>query len=98
MLPWAVGAFLLYAWVGQIYFARSRQLPDYEKRYSIFTYIMAVLFAALPLTTPDWFWCVPLLPMALYTGTKIIDRHMDRIERSRRTQAGASRHTNVEPR
>jgi hypothetical protein len=96
MLPWAVGAFLVYAWAGEIYFARSRHLPDYEKRYSIFIYIMAVLFAALPLTTHDWFWSVPVLPMALYTGTKMIDRRTDMIERWRRARAGASHGNDVE--
>jgi hypothetical protein len=52
MLLWAVGALLVYSWIGTIYFARSRHLPDYEKRYSVFIFTMAVFWGALPLTTP----------------------------------------------
>jgi hypothetical protein len=49
---------------GAIYFRGERSVQHWS-RYRSFIYACAILFAALPLTSGDWRWSLPLLPLAL---------------------------------
>jgi hypothetical protein len=78
LFPIVAGAFLVFGSIGAIYFASPKRRVGFDQQFAKFTYAQAIVFAALPLTTPQWGWSIPMVPVALILAGQIIDRREDR--------------------
>jgi hypothetical protein len=66
MLFWTyAGALFLFSAVGE-YLLGSHRREFSRTRYRRFLLACAALFLALPATTGDWTWIVPLLPASVF--------------------------------